>query len=135
MHGSSAPRFAKRPHLKAIKKADIESSLISKIDAISKGLRSCTRQLTPLEQCLDDETRILERVYYRGVNQHRTAVFWRKVEEIRRFGRRILEVQLLELVTELRYSFHTDEDSERQYVRLNLSADLSNDLRIKVHGC
>ena len=61
--------------------------------------------------------RVLERLYYKGVNQHRNALFWRKVKEVRRLGKRVLEVRLGGLLDDLRYSFYcVGEDEERKYV-------------------
>lgn len=79
-----------------------------------KDLRSCAQRLAPLLSALEDEMRILERLYYKGRNQHRSALFWRKVEEMRRYGKRILELQSFEQVDSLRYSFYVGDDAVRQ---------------------
>ena len=79
-----------------------------------KDLRSCAQRLAPLLSALEDEMRILERLYYKGRNQHRSASFWRKVEEMRRYGKRILELQSFEQVDSLRYSFYVGDDAVRQ---------------------
>ena len=34
---------------------------------------------------------MLERLYYKGKNQHRTALFWQRVAEMRKFGERVDE--------------------------------------------
>ena len=64
--------------------------------------------------------RVLERLYYKGVNQHRSALFWRKVKEVRRLGKRVLEVGLGGLLDDSRYSFYCVGDGERKYVLLLL---------------
>ncbi|KAL5529062.1 hypothetical protein ACEPAG_5036 [Sanghuangporus baumii] len=108
-----AARFAKRPKLVQRARTDIDASLCPRIDACLKAARQCVQQVAPFESCLQDEMRILERLYYKGVNQHRSALFWRRVKEVRRLGRRMLEVRLLGLLDDLRYSFYVGEDTER----------------------
>ena len=85
-----------------------------RIDMLLKDLRSCAQRLAPLLSALEDEMRILERLYYKGRNQHRSALFWRKVEEMRRYGKRILELQSFEQMDSLRYSFYVGDDAVRQ---------------------
>ncbi|OCB84099.1 hypothetical protein A7U60_g8771 [Sanghuangporus baumii] len=109
-----AARFPKRPKLTQRARNDIDASLCPKIDACLKAARQCAQQVAPFESCLQDEMRILERLYYKGVNQHRSALFWRRVKEVRRLGRRVLEVRLLGLLDDLRYSFYVGEDVERK---------------------
>ncbi|KAL5490473.1 hypothetical protein ACEPAI_5306 [Sanghuangporus weigelae] len=108
-----ATRFAKRLKLVQRARTDIDVSLCPRIDACLKAARQCAQQIAPFESCLQDEMRILERLYYKSVNQHRSALFWRRVKEVRRLGRRVLEVRLLGLLDDLRYSFYIGEDIER----------------------
>ncbi|KAL5533299.1 hypothetical protein ACEPAF_5075 [Sanghuangporus sanghuang] len=108
-----AARFPKRPKLTQRARNDIDASLCPKIDACLKAARQCAQQVAPFESCLQDEMRILERLYYKGANQHRSALFWRRVKEVRRLGRRVLEVRLSGLLDDLRYSFYVGEDVER----------------------
>lgn len=112
----SPARYARQPKLQATKRSVANASLNVKCDSSLKELRSCSRQLSSILSCLEDELRLLERLYYKGVNQHRSAMFWHKVEEIRRLGARLLEVQLLDLTDGLRYSFYTSSDAEKKYV-------------------
>ncbi|KAL5511823.1 hypothetical protein ACEPAH_5041 [Sanghuangporus vaninii] len=108
-----AARYPKRPKLVQRARTDVDASLCPQIDACLKAARQCAQQIAPFESCLQDEMRILERLYYKGVNQHRSALFWRRVKEVRRLGRRVLEVRLLGLSDDLRYSFYVGEDVER----------------------
>ena len=88
--------------------------MYGKIDAFLKDLRACAQRLAPVLSTLEDEMLILDRLYYKGSNQHRSALFWRKVEEMRRFGKRVLELQLGELIQSTRYAFYVVEGVERQ---------------------
>lgn len=52
-----------------------------------------------------DEMRVLERLYYKNKNQHRTSLFFKRVSEIRRYGNRLIELKLPERIELLRASF------------------------------
>ncbi|KAH0836618.1 hypothetical protein J3R83DRAFT_8335 [Lanmaoa asiatica] len=75
------------------------------IDAILKDLRFCSRRLKSALDSFKDELRTLERLYYKCKNQHRMALFFKRVHEIRRYGRRLSELDILERVDLLRASF------------------------------
>ncbi|KAF8557794.1 hypothetical protein OG21DRAFT_1434695 [Imleria badia] len=75
------------------------------IDAILKDLRVSSRRLKTALDSFNDELRILERLYYKCKNQHRTALFFKRVSELRRYGRRLSEMDVPERVDLLRASF------------------------------
>lgn len=83
------------------------------IDAVLKDLKLCSRRLKSALDSFRDELRTLERLYYKGKNQHRMALFFKRVPEMRRYGRRLSELDILERVDLLRASFvgleHTSE--------------------------
>ncbi|KAF8449074.1 hypothetical protein L210DRAFT_3389330 [Boletus edulis BED1] len=83
------------------------------IDAILKDLRFCSRRLKSALDSYKDELRTLERLYYKCKNQHRAALFFKRVSEIRRYGGRLSELDILECVDLLRASFvgleHTND--------------------------
>lgn len=83
------------------------------IDTILKDLRLCSRRLKSALDAFEDELRTLERLYYKCKNQHRTALFFKRVPEMRRYGRRLSELDILERVDLVRASFvgldHTSE--------------------------
>lgn len=76
-----------------------------RIDAALKQLRTCTRRLQTMLSMHRDEIQILERLYYKGKNQHRTALFWQRVEEMRRYGDRLDGMGMYDLLESLRLSF------------------------------
>lgn len=84
-----------------------------KINAILKDLKVCSRHLKSALDSFKDELRTLERLYYKCKNQHRMALFFKRVPEMRRFGRRLTELDIPERVDLLRASFigleHTNE--------------------------
>lgn len=78
------------------------------VDSILKQLRSCTRRLQIALSSHRLELQVLERLYYKGKNQHRTALFWRRVVEIRRYGDRLQEMDAFNLVENIRLLFWGD---------------------------
>ncbi|PAV23221.1 hypothetical protein PNOK_0028900 [Pyrrhoderma noxium] len=103
----SCPRFS------YTQRSDIPQAIHGTVDVVLKSLRSYARQITPVELSLSDELRILERLYYKSVNQHRSALFFQKVEEVRRTGNRILEVNIGGMIEDLRYAFYIGKGIER----------------------
>ena len=85
----------------------------SSIDSALKALKSSSKQLQATLSTFHDEMRILERLYYKGKNQHRSALFWRRVCELRRFGERIKRTQMEVLVEQTRRSFWGPLDQQR----------------------
>lgn len=77
----------------------------SAIDAALKTLKTSSRQLQTFLAAFRDEMQTLERLYYKGKNQHRAALFWRRVSEVRRYGERFNRAELAELVEGFRRSF------------------------------
>ena len=48
---------------------------------------------------------MLERLYYKGKNQPRPALFWQRVAEMRKFVERVDEMHMDDVVESLRLSF------------------------------
>lgn len=87
-------------------RASLENSLRSTVDTILKDLKACSRRLQAALASYQDEMQVLERLYYRSKNQHRAALFFKRISEIRRYGWRLLEVNMAEDVHLLRASFY-----------------------------
>lgn len=111
----AARRCAKPPKLNSNPRSGISQPVARKVDVVLKDLRTCSRQLSISQPCLSDEMRILERLYYKGVNQHRAAKFWKGVQDIRRCCKRVAEVDLLSIVENLRYAFYVNDANEQKY--------------------
>ncbi|RPD79992.1 hypothetical protein L226DRAFT_187761 [Lentinus tigrinus ALCF2SS1-7] len=75
------------------------------IDSVLKQLKACSRRLQAALSSHRTELQVLERLYYKGKNQHRTALFWRRVAEMRKFGERVDEMHIDDVVESLRLSF------------------------------
>ncbi|KAJ7452469.1 hypothetical protein B0H11DRAFT_2073568 [Mycena galericulata] len=102
-------RSRRPPKLTRTAKASLEPDLHASIDAALKDLKTCARRLQPVLATFSEELQILHRLYYKGKNQHRPALFWRRVAEMRRYADRVEELSLLSLVDYLRYSFFGEE--------------------------
>ena len=98
-----------------IARSCLDSKHYSAIDNILKDLRLASQRLADNSSYFRDELILLERLYYKNLNQHRTAVFWRRIVEVRRLGRRIYDASISDMVDSLRYSFFS-ENGERRLV-------------------
>ncbi|TFK42622.1 hypothetical protein BDQ12DRAFT_676510 [Crucibulum laeve] len=83
--------------------------LHGEIDLFLKDLKIDTRRLQSVVAAHTDESQILERIYYKGKNQHRSALFWRRVAEIRRYCDSLRNVNISAVVNRLRYCFFGPE--------------------------
>lgn len=100
-----ARRVALPPPVTYLPKASLDSTALPGINSVLKQLKSCTRRLQAALASHALELRVLERLYYKGKNQHRTALFWRNVSEIRRYGERVEIMDLYGLVERMRIAF------------------------------
>lgn len=89
------------------------SSRLPSIDAVLKDLRRCAKTLSSASLNFSDECRILERLYYKGRNQHRSGLFWKRVQEIRRYAARLNPTVILGILEDFRSSFYAGETDKR----------------------
>lgn len=89
-----------------LERASLDNSLHSTVDGILKDLKACSRRLQAALASYQDEMQVLERLYYKSKNQHRPALFFKRISEIRRYGWRLLEANMTEDVHLLRASFY-----------------------------
>jgi hypothetical protein len=61
----------------------------STVDGVLKELKSASRELQKIFASFRLELELLDRLFYKNKNQHRGALFWRKVTEMRRFGHKL----------------------------------------------
>ncbi|GES86334.1 hypothetical protein RCL_jg18449.t1 [Rhizophagus clarus] len=54
-----------------------------------------------------DEVNILERLYYKNKNQHQRAGYFRKIIEVRKFFKRVKEMEINELMSEFIGAFYS----------------------------
>jgi hypothetical protein len=78
------------------------------IDVILKDLKAFSRRLKSLISLHNDEHRILDRLYYKGKNQHKSALFWKRVVEMRRYNHRLENIGIIDIVERFCCSFFGD---------------------------
>ncbi|KAI0670454.1 hypothetical protein C8Q78DRAFT_126522 [Trametes maxima] len=106
-----ARRHVPPPPLVCSPRTAVDSTSIPAVDAALKQLKACSRRLQAALACHRTELQVLERLYYKGKNQHRAALFWQRVAEIRRMGSRVDEMHMDEAVESLRLAFWGDPSS------------------------
>ncbi|KAI0362012.1 hypothetical protein OH77DRAFT_1441157 [Trametes cingulata] len=104
-------RHVPPPPLACSPRASIDTGLSPTIDAALKQLKACSRRLQAALACHRTELQVLERLYYKGKNQHRTALFWQRVAEMRKLGGRVDEMHMDDVVESLRLAFWGEPSS------------------------
>ncbi|KAK0503218.1 hypothetical protein EDD18DRAFT_1136933 [Armillaria luteobubalina] len=96
----------------------LDQALHFSVDAVLKNLKKCRNQYKTILATFQDELDILERLYYKGKNQHRSALFWKRVAETRRYGSRLTEMNLVQLIDDMQYSFFdTNTDNAKKALK------------------
>jgi len=83
------------------------------VDGVLKELKSASRELQKVFTSFRLELELLDRLFYKNKNQHRGALFWRKVTEMRRFGHKLGHHKPDELVEDARRWFWGPLDQQR----------------------
>ncbi|KAH9168743.1 hypothetical protein EDB89DRAFT_2073624 [Lactarius sanguifluus] len=95
----------------SLARASLDSSKHSFIDVFLKSLKLHTRKLGALLAQHATELLVLERIYHINNNQHRAALFWKRIVEARRYARRLKSCDVSSLVNGLRMSFYDQSDA------------------------
>ncbi|CAK5264570.1 unnamed protein product [Mycena citricolor] len=103
------PRHQPSPPLLRSERASLHSSLHGPIDGALKTLRLESRQLQATLVSFSDELAVLRRILYKAENEHRSALFWRRVQEMKRFAGRLEEMSIHCVAESLRCSFFPQE--------------------------
>jgi hypothetical protein len=77
------------PSVKFTPRAALGSQIHFTIDGVLKELKTASRELQKIFSSFRLELELLDRLFYKNRNQHRSALFWRKVAEMRRFGHKL----------------------------------------------
>ncbi|KAG8762128.1 hypothetical protein FRC11_011038 [Ceratobasidium sp. 423] len=78
------------------------------VTQLLKQLKSGHKNVRSSQKLLFTEMHLLERVYYKGKNQHGLSLFWRSVVCVRRMSARIYETNLPGLFEVLGGMFHEE---------------------------
>ena len=99
-------RRIKLPRPASAPRSLLDESRHASLDVSLKNLKLCSRRIQIALQTFKEEYRILDRTYYKGKNQHRGTLFWKRVVEIRRYCSRVDDGHINSLVEALRSSFY-----------------------------
>jgi len=102
-HGMS--NSTRIPNVTLQERTNVNPSTFSAVDAFLKPLKTTCRRLHAVSTTLSNEEQLLNRVFYKGKNQHRSALFWRKAADLRRFAERVRRLKIAETADALRFSF------------------------------
>ena len=76
------------------------------VNAFLKSLKAYVRKLGGIFAQHTTELAVLERVYYKGKNQHHASLLWQRVCEMRRFGKKAEAININGILDTLRATFY-----------------------------
>lgn len=94
-------------------KTSIDPLACAHVDLALKRLKLVSRRLSTALTAFQEESRLLERLFYKGKNQHRISLFWRNVEEIRRLCGRLMGVDFTTSVAQIRHAFYKSTNYDK----------------------
>jgi len=94
-------------------RSSLDSKIHPTVDGVLKELKSASRELQKVLTSFRLELELLDRLFYKNKNQHRGALFWRKVTEMRRFGHKLGHYKPDGLVEDARRWFWGPLDQQR----------------------
>src|SRR5882762_8290942 len=109
----AASRWPSPPPISCLPRAATNPSTYVPIDSVLKDLKSCSRRLQNVFSSYHDELQLLERLYYKGKNQHRSALFWKRAAEMKRYGERLDALGFPDNFTLLHCSFFGATSSQQ----------------------
>lgn len=99
--------------LSSIPRNNLDSSRCGAIDALLKELKHGFRRLKIVVEIIRQEHKILQRLYYKGKNQHRSALFWKRIQEIRRYCDRLEDTNAISSIDNLWSSFFSEGSHQK----------------------
>ncbi|KAH7930817.1 hypothetical protein BV22DRAFT_1027976 [Leucogyrophana mollusca] len=102
------------PELACTPRTSLDPKHYPTTDAVMKDLKTCSRRLQIVLSSYGDDLRILDRLYYKSKNQHRMALYFKRVSEIRRYAQRLTDMNVLDTVETLRAAFFGVTSSKDQ---------------------
>ncbi|KAF8628324.1 hypothetical protein AX15_003870 [Amanita polypyramis BW_CC] len=100
-----------------IPRALVPHTCYSAIDSILKDLKIYSRRIYYALASHADELQLLQRIYYKSKNQHRGALFWRRLVEVCRYSKRLDDAKIFSVLEELRASFFGREAKQKCVIR------------------
>ncbi|KZS99284.1 hypothetical protein SISNIDRAFT_480845 [Sistotremastrum niveocremeum HHB9708] len=90
-------------------RSSIDSQNHATVSDSLKSLKAASRQIGDLIALVECEALALQRLYYKGKNQHRISLFWRHVVELKRICKRLSTTNAKYLVDAFRQKFYEQE--------------------------
>jgi hypothetical protein len=101
------------PTVKFTPRSSLDSRIHSTVDGVLKEYKPASRDLQKTFASFRLELELLDRLFYKNKNQHRGALFWRKVTEMRRFGHKLDRYKPDELAEDTRRWFWGPLDQQK----------------------
>jgi len=89
----------------------------SAVDSALKDLQRISRRTKEVQDSLLDDLCLLQRLHYKGQNQHRAAIFWKRTQEVRRVLHRVSGYDIVDLVESIARGCHAQKLERRQLWR------------------
>lgn len=105
-------------------RASIPLELYAVIDAALKTLKISSRRVTAVEEAFAEEAQVLKRIYYKSKNQHRSALFFKRTQEVRRMSERVSSTRISKPLAAIRDGFHDLTPAEFTKVYASLAPRL-----------
>jgi hypothetical protein len=86
----------------------LPASLYPLIDARLKEFKQCRKHAHENLSSFFEELQLLNRLCYKIKNQHRAADFWRSVIEMRRYARRVEDLEISAIIDLVYHSFFAE---------------------------
>ncbi|KAF5330901.1 hypothetical protein D9619_005553 [Psilocybe cf. subviscida] len=92
-------------------RASVEAVHYAAIDNELKSLKLLSRRIQSAIAAHLVELQILHRLFYKNKNQHRGALFWRNISEVRRYAEKLQDLDVLNAINAFRNAFHGEDSS------------------------
>ena len=106
------------PTISPAQRTGLGSRAQESVDVFLKSLKLHTRRLTSVMEAHAAEHALLERLYYKGKNQHGASLLWSRVREMRRYAQKLHNLGLLPATQSLRSAFFGETEALASCVEL-----------------
>ena len=116
-------RVTKPPKPVLSVRSQVDKDLHASVDTALRDLKKFSRRGHATFDAFSEELQVLDRVFYKGKNQHRSALFFRRVADMRKFSLRIAEYNAPQIVDSCRCSFF-GPDVQAKFVFFSFGASI-----------
>jgi hypothetical protein len=98
-------------------RSTLDTSLHPEIDIFLKALKASNKRFQAAFSSMQVEGQLLERIFYKGKNQHRGSLLWRRLSDVRKFTRRAESLASSQAMATFCQSFFT----KSEYVQADIN--------------